>query len=830
MLTGPRPGLATGLARWALAAWWAVVGWLGAAALAWAQAVGPAPVPDIGPQGWPWQASLQAVEAGGGGFDSGANSASAPQPVALPLAWRSGQDGLPSHWRLILHFELPAVPTVLWALRLDRLPPDHDMRLNGQPLSGRGLGEQDVRRFTVRPHWIELPPALLRPGVNVLTVEIDRRRSAGGIDVPVLGPAHLLRPALLRHQLWVVDVPRELNVVAAGLALFMVLLWALRPQEQVLGAFGSLWALLSLRNLAYYAEGQALPMPAWLSEWLFFLAQWAAVGLLLTLAAVLAHQVPPWRHPRWRVVLPCLLGAAGLLGAWQGMPTVRALAYPVFMALSAWALWRLWRAMGRASRHRRAGLLLAYAIVGLTLVHDYLFATGRLAVDAVYWTPYGTPAVMLATALLLLRRFVGALRQAESLGAVLEARVRQRTLDLEEAVAARSRFVAAASHDLRQPVAAITLLSGLLAEQWRAGKPANARLLERLQAAVSALESLLQGLLDLSRFEAGAVQARPQAVDLRALVERVARTLEADAQARGLQWRLRVPPAWVWADPLLLEQVLRNLLGNAVQYTVHGGVLLGARPLAGGWCLQVWDTGCGIPLAQQAAVFEAFVQLDNPARQRGRGIGLGLSLVQRAARLMGATVRLRSVPGRGSCFSLWLPPARPVPAPGPRAGAQEAPGADDGGGEGLAPVASHAPLPPVASGPAFAVWVLEDDGLLRDALCWQLRAWGLAPVGLDSLAALRQRLQACAADLSGPDLASPVLLTDHRLPDGDAARARAAFLARWPQGTGLVVTGDTGAADLQALSALGWPVLHKPFGPDTLRRALARAGGWNPPA
>jgi two-component sensor histidine kinase len=214
-------------------------------------------------------------------------------------------------------------------------------------------------------------------------------------------------------------------------------------------------------------------------------------------------------------------------------------------------------------------------------------------------------------ALVLIHRLVRALAVSEDLALRLEARVAERTLALQEADAAKTRFLAAASHDLRQPVAAIGLLVGLARD--RVADAGQAGVLDRIQGAVRALEGLLRGLLDLSRLDSAAGAPLRQAVPLQALFDGLALHHQADAQARGLRLLLRPTTLQVDSDPILLDQVLRNLVGNALRHTRRGGVLVAARRHgAHGVRLQVWDTGIGIPADQQQRVFEPFVQLHDP--------------------------------------------------------------------------------------------------------------------------------------------------------------------------------------------------------------------------
>jgi CheY-like chemotaxis protein len=368
-----------------------------------------------------------------------------------------------------------------------------------------------------------------------------------------------------------------------------------------------------------------------------------------------------------------------------------------------------------------------------------------------------------------------------------------RSRELEAASAGKTRFLAAASHDLRQPVVSIGLLTELLREQLL---PATATpILARIGDSVQALNQLLKGLLDLSRFEAGTLQAHNARLALRPLL---ARTIGDEAEAarrKGITLRVRVAPFEIHSDPMLLEQILRNLVGNAVRYTLHGGVLVSARRRGTDRVLlQVWDTGPGIPAQSQSLVFEEFVQLDHDEQGHAGGLGLGLSLVRRAAGVLGAPLALRSVVGRGSCFSIELP----------LAGFESQP-------SGAGP-ADHSGLK------GQHVWVVEDDARVREALRQRLIGWGASVHDFGTVDSVRQALASAAR--ARPDL----LISDQGLPDGtgiEVAQMLRAVAATLPV---LIITGDTTPSDIALLHSSGFPVLHKPFTSEGLLASIQVLG------
>ena len=247
-----------------------------------------------------------------------------------------------------------------------------------------------------------------------------------------------------------------------------------------------------------------------------------------------------------------------------------------------------------------------------------------------------------------------ALRQARD---TLEEKVVQRTRELKEAKeaaeqanTAKSKFLAAAGHDLLQPLEAMGMFMGMLRRQVEG--PKGLALIEDLKAAQKSMRRLLQSILELSKLEAGVVNAKPESVDLAPILTQLEREFKPLAADKGLTLRVLPTKAKVTTDPALIERVLRNLLGNAVRYTEEGGILVGCRKRGGNIRVEVYDTGPGIPEAERGRIFEEFSQLDDPNRDRSEGIGLGLAIVDRLTRLLGHEVKLTSTVGKGSRFAV----------------------------------------------------------------------------------------------------------------------------------------------------------------------------------
>ena len=225
--------------------------------------------------------------------------------------------------------------------------------------------------------------------------------------------------------------------------------------------------------------------------------------------------------------------------------------------------------------------------------------------------------------------------------------------DAEMANVAKSRFLAAASHDLRQPLQTLSLLQGLLAKTVH-GERAQG-LVSRLDETLSATTVMLNALLDVDQIESGLVSARVVGFNIADLLARMSEGFVYQAQSKELAFHVVPCSLSVLSDPRLLEQMIRNLISNALKYTRQGKVLVGCRRLREALRIEVWDTGIGIPIGEIDAIFEEYRQLDNPAHGRGRGVGLGLSIVRRLGTLLGHEVTVRSRAGKGSVFAVEVP-------------------------------------------------------------------------------------------------------------------------------------------------------------------------------
>jgi signal transduction histidine kinase/CheY-like chemotaxis protein len=368
----------------------------------------------------------------------------------------------------------------------------------------------------------------------------------------------------------------------------------------------------------------------------------------------------------------------------------------------------------------------------------------------------------------------------------------QARLAAEEANVAKSRFLAAAGHDLRQPLHALGFFVDALQEH---SLPSDSRIVvANIRRSVDAMEDLFNSLLDVSRLDAGIVRPRIATIPLAPLMERVRLEYESAAREKSLNLRVVRNSLFVRSDAVLLERIMRNLLANAVHYTDRGRVILGARRSADSVRIEVWDSGRGIPQDKHREIFQEFRQLDNPARDRRKGLGLGLAIVERLVKLLDHTLELRSQLGRGSVFAVTVPRSRRE---------DFIPGEADGQIVVDRDVANS------------LILVVDDEPDVRDSMLALLGKWRCEVVAADSCAEMLGKLVSIQRM---PDL----IVADYRLREETGidvvARLREEFNAQVPA---LLITGDTGIEQLREAEESGLHVLHKPLNPSRLRALIA---------
>ena len=392
--------------------------------------------------------------------------------------------------------------------------------------------------------------------------------------------------------------------------------------------------------------------------------------------------------------------------------------------------------------------------------------------------------------------------EIESSYAQLEAKVEQRTRELATANEAKSRFLAAASHDLRQPLHALSLLVGQL--EGDPGPRQREEVTERIARAVASINELFDGLLDISKLDAGVVAPAIADVPLAPILRRVHARFADDADAKGLRLLLAPTRAWVRTDPQMLERIVQNLVGNAVRYTSRGGVVVGCRWGQDAVRIEVWDSGVGIAADKQGQVFAEFFQIERRPGLNAEGLGLGLAIVERLCVLLSHPVALRSEVGRGTRFGITVPRVAPV--------------------EAL--VSPPAAAPAIDALRGRRILVVDDDELVRQSAGGLLESWGCKPI---VAASGREAVELLGGQ--APDL----VITDFHLGEGERA---ADVLAQVHRSCGrdvpaILISGDVTAPTRDRARELGLPVLDKPVRPMALRalasRLLMTAVGGEPP-
>jgi signal transduction histidine kinase/CheY-like chemotaxis protein len=361
--------------------------------------------------------------------------------------------------------------------------------------------------------------------------------------------------------------------------------------------------------------------------------------------------------------------------------------------------------------------------------------------------------------------------------------------ELALANSGKTRFLAAASHDLRQPMQAVVLLVESLQE--RVHDPATTRIVDNIRSSVVGMSALLNEILDISKFDAGTVKPQRASFQVSDVLDRIRSSFTESAQRQGLVLRIRPSSAVVETDPILLNRIVANFVDNALRYTARGGaVLVGCRRRAKGLLIEVWDNGMGIESAQLGEIFREFYQVDNPQRDRDQGLGLGLAIVERTAKLLDHPILVRSRPGRGSVFSILVPHGDPAQV---RA-------------------AERARAAEMLTG--CCVLVVEDEREIRAAMSVLLEGWGCHVVAAGSADEAETLL---AHGGAVPD----AILADYRLGGAETGvQLLLRLVARYPNAAPVLISGDIGPEVLKEAEMSRIPMLHKPLRPARLRAML----------
>jgi len=366
--------------------------------------------------------------------------------------------------------------------------------------------------------------------------------------------------------------------------------------------------------------------------------------------------------------------------------------------------------------------------------------------------------------------------------------------DAEQANSAKSRFLAAASHDLRQPLQTISLLTGSLSKTH--DDPQTQRNLDELKSAVGTMRDLLDTYLDISKLDSGILLPKISKFGIKSIFNRIKLRFQRQAEGKGITLHVVPSAVIIRSDQTLLEQLVQNLVDNAIRYTQSGKVLLGCRHHGSRLHIEIWDTGMGIPADQLKIIFEDFYQLDNPARDRRKGLGLGLAISKRIAHQLNHEIDVRSWPGKGSCFRIDVPVAH-------------------GSGK---PLEKSETQPSSAHQKNVRVLLIDDDPAVLDSTRLFLEVCGFL---VDAVTSGPDALAHLSMSSDYPD----IIVADYLLPDGDTGdqvinHVRSEAGREIPA---ILVTGDIASTSTDHLELENCQILFKPVDPDDLVRLINQA-------
>jgi signal transduction histidine kinase/ActR/RegA family two-component response regulator len=650
--------------------------------------------------------------------------------------------------------------------------------------------------------WFRVSPAVLSPGRNELALRVYETPQAVALLGPVLvGDPDVVerwarREGLLNHGL-----PVLIGAALIGVALLSLSLWRGRRDGMLFLLLASGTLLWGAQTLLQQLPSPPLPAP---HNSVLIIGLYVWYPMLLSVFFMRFSYNHSRLYERTAAALVLIAAPALYLGLATGhFQTASLVLRALTLAGITVALLALLRYAWRERGAKSVVLLAAGALCVGFAIRDFVVSLMDTPGRPLWLTSYSGLALVVVAGWMLVERYHLAYATAEASNLELESRVRAASAELarrleqvqaarvqaEQASVAKSRFFAAASHDLRQPLHSLGLFAAAL-EGHVFSRDAR-DLVARIGDSIGALEALFNELLDLSKLDAGAVAVHPRNFALQDLFDRLSLEFHAEAVARHLRMRFVPTSLAVRTDPVLLERVLANLVSNALRYTHEGGVVIGARRRGLEVWLDVVDTGVGIPPEKQEQVFDEFFQIGNPGRDRRRGLGLGLAIVKRLARLMGHRLTLQSTPGKGTRFRLALLRAQSADA--------------------LTPPEQVIDLEPFANRRALLV---EDDPDIRIATINLLEQWGIRVTVCKS----RDDVATLLDNGFRPDIA----LVDLRLDTVDDGIDVIELLRQrlGPELPAILLSGDTGAAELARVRASGVPLLTKPVAPARLKSAL----------
>jgi signal transduction histidine kinase/CheY-like chemotaxis protein len=735
-------------------------------------------------------------------------------PPGDAAAW-SGQ-ALPDEWRISrprtsgvawyrFRIALPETPGEVQALYVPRGGDRLAVFVNGRLVGSTAEEGGEARHTWKRPLLFTVPPAALVAGDNLIHIRLQGRADhQSGLSPIAFGPEGSLRDAYWRRFAFQTVGPVGLAAALGLLGIFFLILWSRRREDSTYVLFGAASLVWAARNVLDVLFHLAIPQPHW--EILLAVLYLTFVGLLCLFSLRFVGQALPRYERLLRWSMPA--SPAVLYASLPWVPVLNSTRFLLLYALALVVPAMLVVAQAALFQRNLGAILIALAgfVAFCFGAYDWI-AVGRQGMfDSVRLVPYAAPFFTTAIGWLLAHRFMSAYADLERMNMELDDRVALKSAELlnnltkleqakteaEEASRAKSRFLAAASHDLRQPLHALGLFAENLGMKDRA--PETQDLVRNISQSVEALEKMFAELLDISRLDAGAIKLELRCFAMQEIFDRIAVDFLPLAQEKGLHLRIRATKEWAESDPLMIERVVRNLVSNAIRYTERGGVLVACRRRGKRLWVEVRDSGVGIAESERERIFEEFYQVGNAERDRSKGLGLGLSIVKRLMALLGEKLVVKSAPGRGSVFAVRTRRTIPLAAEDAQAGLRVE----------------------FAEG-RHLVALIEDDRLVRWATEELLAQHGLAvAAGAD----FRETRDALNRDGRAPDL----IIADCRLRGGqsgvDAARQlRRQFGEQIPV---LLLTGESSREGLAEGIDSGFPILKKPVMADRLFARIAK--------
>ncbi|WP_407117143.1 MASE1 domain-containing protein [Bradyrhizobium sp. LMG 9283] len=529
---------------------------------------------------------------------------------------------------------------------------------------------------------------------------------------------------------------------------------------------------------------------AWITWWLGDVTGALVIAPVIVLWASNHHQAFNWHDFVETAVVLATAAAVGLIAFSPLIKQTPGRDPLGFLAI----LPMLWAALRRGPRETATvALVLASITIWGTHAGGGPFATpdpnASFLLVLMFLISITVPSLLLSADVEVREKAEGSLRRAH---VELEQKVAERTQELELANAAKSRFLAMASHDLRQPLHALGLFVAQLRTPLKPEERTNT--IERIDATRKEMDEMFNSLLDISRLDAGMLTPKITEFPIGRLLQKIETAFDQATQKRGLRLRVRPSDAWVRSDAMLLERIMLNLVSNAVRYTLQGGILVGCRRRGEMLRIEVCDTGPGIPEDQKQNIFREFFQVPTSEQNRSGGLGLGLAIVDRLRLLLNHQVDLASTVGRGSRFAILVPKVdqcvrSAAPADLPRPGA----------------LAVH----------GKAILVIADTPIVQEGTGGLLSKWGYSVLTAGSDEAALVRL---AEREQRPDL----IISDYHLASGKTGiraieQVNAAFGASIPA---ILISGDTAAEPLRDARDRGYILLHKPVDPMRLRAVM----------